>query len=601
MPPKKPPPRRGAAAAVKTEPQSEAPPQDQAQASAGAEAAISVESTPQATPSGTPAGTPAPSNPAVQRAGTAAGRAGSSTPAGRGRPAVAKPKFAGRRSQKSRAELEKEEADRRKEENEKKAKEDARNRRRDAARGRGAFRGRQRGGYMGESERKVPDAPVMSGPFSLGQVSSDSSARRSAPGWAARSGGGGGGGGSGGSGGGYGGGGFKQEGSRGVISDVMMTDGPNIKAEDGGYISSDDDDDEDTKGMQKRNVDEMAAVDLTGGDGPNAGAGGGFAPVRVQRVEHKDRTVALNADGVSTKDGSAAKAQARDGSPEARRGKQKAKDVEVTGEQHKYKGTYSESSSEQGDEPTIKEEPTDDTRPTTPQPPEPPAHDAANLPEVPLQSPVSSPESRRKTKDRIKNSSDRPDFQTNEEQTEWELHQKDLRILRNELGRLSTKDKDADGDAAMEGAEAQQPQDDPRADKVYLFQFPPVLPDLIHKQIKPDPEAPTADAEPTDAAPPTNASNQLQSAEPESSGNTHTFNPGRVGKLRIHKSGRATLDWGGTPLEMGMGTEASFLQDVLIANFNKNDEGKIDSGTAMAMGQVKGKFVVTPDWDEILG
>lgn len=591
MPPKKPPPRRAAAPAVKAEPQQDAPVQDQGQASGGAEAAISVHSTPQATPAGTPAATPA-GTPALSTApvrGGAAGSAGRGGASARGRPAVAKPKFAGRRSQKSRAELEKEEGDRRKEEAEKKAKEDRRNQRRDAARGRGAFRGRQRGGYMGESERKVPDAPVMSGPFSLGQVSSDASgARRSAPSWGARSGGGGGGGGSGGYGG--GGGGFKQEsGSRGVISDVMMGDGSNIKTEDGGYISSDDDEEEDSnKGMHKRNVDELTMVDLTGPDS--------IAPVRVQRVEHKERTIGLHADGVTTKDGSAAKAQARDGPStlpdDKRKGKQKAKDVEVTGEQHKYKGTYSESSSEQGDDPPIKEEPADEIRPTTP---EPAGHDAVTVPDVLLESPVSSPETRRRHKERVK-SGDRPDFQTNEEQTEWELHQKDLRILHHELGRLSTKDKDANGDTTMEGAEAQPQEDDPRADKVYLFQFPPVLPDLIHKTIKPDPEA-----APAEDVPQPQPTNQLQSTEPESSGNTHTFNPGRVGKLRIHKSGRATLDWGGTPLEMGMGTEASFLQDVLIANFNKNDDGNVESGTAMGMGQVKGKFVVTPDWNEILG
>ena len=56
----------------------------------------------------------------------------------------------------------------------------------------------------------------------------------------------------------------------------------------------------------------------------------------------------------------------------------------------------------------------------------------------------------------------------------------------------------------------------------------------------------------------------------------------------------------GTPMEIGMGSEASFLQDVLIANFNKNEEGKVENGTAMGMGQVKGKFIVTPDWNEIL-
>jgi DNA-directed RNA polymerase III subunit RPC4 len=442
---------------------------------------------------------------------------------------------------------------------------------------------------MGESERKAPDAPVMSGPFSLGQVSSDSSAaRRSAPGWAARSGGGGGGGGGGNGSYGGGGGGLKQEsGSRGVISDVMMADGANIKAEDGGYISSDDEEEEENKGMHKRNVDELTMVDLTLQES--------IAPVRVQRVEHKERTLGLNADGMATKDGSAAKAQARDGSAtvpdDKKKGKQRAKDVEVLGEQHKYKGTYSESSSEQGDEPQIKEEPTDDARPTTPEP----GNDAAAVPEVLLQSPVSSPETRRENKDRIRVSGERPDFQTNEEQTEWELHQKDLRILHHELGRLAMKDQD--GDAAMQGADAQPAQDDPRADKVYLFQFPPVLPDLTHKIIKPDPEA----AEDAEAAPSANASNQLQSTDPEPSGNTHTFNPGRVGKMRIHKSGRATLDWGGTPMEIGMGSEASFLQDVIIANFKKNEEGKVESGTAMGMGQVKGKFIVTPDWNEILG
>ena len=35
------------------------------------------------------------------------------------------------------------------------------------------------------------------------------------------------------------------------------------------------------------------------------------------------------------------------------------------------------------------------------------------------------------------------------------------------------------------------------------------------------------------------------------------------------------------------------------AVLTKNEEGKVDSGTAMGMGQVKGKFIVTPDWDKL--
>ena len=62
-----------------------------------------------------------------------------------------------------------------------------------------------------------------------------------------------------------------------------------------------------------------------------------------------------------------------------------------------------------------------------------------------------------------------------------------------------------------------------------------------------------------------------------------------------------------------MGTEASFLQDVIIADLKREGkeggeagkeggkEEQVVGGTAMGMGQVKGKFVVTPDWGKILG
>lgn len=467
---------------------------------------------------------------------------------------------------------------------------------------------------MGESERRKPeDAPVMSGPFSLGQVQQDSSARRRAPAWAARSGGGGGGGGgSGGGGTGGGGGGIKTEPGRGAISDVTMADQPYIKSEEGGYISSDDDEEAD-KGKEKRNVDELTFVDLTlddeeSGDMPNRST---MAPVRVQRVEHKDRTIGLNADGVASVDGSAAAAQSHDvpSTSDKKKGKHKARDVEIVREQHKYRGVYSESSSEQELEPQIKPEPTsDDDRPATPEP-------AAG--EAVPKSPQSSPEARRKAKERIKavgDANEKPSFQTNEEATEYDLHQRDLRMLRDELGHLATPPVSTDGDANM--ANTEQPQAyDPRADKVYLFQFPPILPDLTPQIIKPDPDAPPPPGPPAAAPmvpsdpPPPPAEEEPVEVPDSSSGPgkaTHSFASGRVGKLRIHKSGRATLDWGGTPLEVGMGTEASFLQDVIIADLKRErrEEGKeeqVVGGTAVGMGQVKGKFVVTPDWGKILG
>jgi DNA-directed RNA polymerase III subunit RPC4 len=73
------------------------------------------------------------------------------------------------------------------------------------------------------------------------------------------------------------------------------------------------------------------------------------------------------------------------------------------------------------------------------------------------------------------------------------------------------------------------------------------------------------------------------------------------------------LDWGGTSLQVGMGTDVQFLQDAVVAKFNdKSDvqgaKGKEEEhdetafgGEVMGLGQVRGKFVVTPDWEEIVG
>ena len=97
---------------------------------------------------------------------------------------------------------------------------------------------------------------------------------------------------------------------------------------------------------------------------------------------------------------------------------------------------------------------------------------------------------------------------------------------------------------------------------------------------------------------------------------------GLVGKLRVHKSGKAVLDWGGSPLQVQMGITPFFLQDVVMTRLNNPPQVQPPlqqsartgspvasfkrapdpiAGEAMAFGQVRGKFVVTPEWDEVLG
>jgi RNA polymerase III RPC4 len=110
---------------------------------------------------------------------------------------------------------------------------------------------------------------------------------------------------------------------------------------------------------------------------------------------------------------------------------------------------------------------------------------------------------------------------------------------------------------------------------------------------------------------------------------------GIVGKLNVHASGKVTLDWGGTDMEVRMGTEVGFLQDAVFITPPKleekdgegreEDRGEADGGedmdvdmdggadgeneeaendgkvrgTVYALGQIEGKMVVVPDWGRL--
>ncbi|KAI7678670.1 hypothetical protein KC353_g22397, partial [Hortaea werneckii] len=205
---------------------------------------------------------------------------------------------------------------------------------------------------------------------------------------------------------------------------------PQVKMEEGGeYVSSDEDEAE--QGMGRLNIDELGVIDLTAEEEEDPSRG--FAPVRLKREEHKERTVGVNVDEAEKDDEK--EKQGKEKTSEKRKGKQKQrpKDVEITGESEKYHGAYSSSE----DEPVIKAEPTeDDERPDAP-----PAQVAEN--ESHPQEPPSSPETKRKAKEKIKTGSrsakapTRPAYQTQEEIDEWNRQQDDLRILHSELGTLA--------------------------------------------------------------------------------------------------------------------------------------------------------------------
>ena len=87
---------------------------------------------------------------------------------------------------------------------------------------------------------------------------------------------------------------------------------------------------------------------------------------------------------------------------------------------------------------------------------------------------------------------------------------------------------------------------------------------------------------------------------------------GAVGKLNVHRSGKVTLDWGGTDMEVRLGSEVDFLQDVVLVqppgegdamdlDVDEDQGGfkKEGNGKAFALGHVRQKMVLIPDWAKL--
>ena len=198
-----------------------------------------------------------------------------------------------------------------------------------------------------------------------------------------------------------------------------------------------------------------------------------------------------------------------------------------------------------------------------------------------------------------------PVLQTDEDRAEWARFQSNRQHIRAELG-PDTTPVDAAGDAAMADADAATnvPRPTVRDNNVYLFQIPPLMPQLVSDAeplaapVSPPAPAPKKDAKDTKIKTEESFSDPaaLPAAGPR-------FASGRVGKLRVHASGRTTLDWGGTSYELAPGAKASFLQEVVAVHVVPEAERVVeeDAGEAVSFGRVKGKFVVVPDWGDMLG
>ena len=330
-------------------------------------------------------------------------------------------------------------------------------------------------------------------------------------------------------------------------------------------------------------------------------------PVRIGRKEHVERAFGINTDAsTETSAKIHEQAEATGQAPTAAvlkhgssKGKGKAKEVEAVGTKKPFKGVWQDSDElaspvktedNSEDENTVEAEQVgivDQPVPTADQ-----------------QGP--SPESERRSKSRIRPITE-PVLQTDEDRAEWTRFQSNLSHIRAELGPEDLPEVDGTGDVNIADAASNVKKPTVRDNNVYLFQIPPLMPELLLTGIKKEPS--DAQGQVTAPAPtvPGKPEVKIKVEEGFSDANkaheAPRFASGCVGKLRVRQSGRTTLDWGGTSYELAPGNKVSFLQEVVSIRVVPDKDRVVpeDAGEAISFGRVKGKFVVVPDWNEMLG
>ncbi|KAJ0172055.1 hypothetical protein K1T71_012028 [Dendrolimus kikuchii] len=68
---------------------------------------------------------------------------------------------------------------------------------------------------------------------------------------------------------------------------------------------------------------------------------------------------------------------------------------------------------------------------------------------------------------------------------------------------------------------------------------------------------------------------------------------GRIGKLRVHRSGKVTLALGDTLFEVSMGTKASFYQEAVSVGVDESSR----SANIVALGALENKLNLLPHWE----
>ncbi|KAF4509656.1 hypothetical protein G6O67_003803 [Ophiocordyceps sinensis] len=197
--------------------------------------------------------------------------------------------------------------------------------------------------------------------------------------------------------------------------------------------------------------------------------------------------------------------------------------------------------------------------------------------------------------------------------TEEETIQKDMQLLANELGAVTVTE---DGETRVEGPANKD-------GRMYLFQFPPLLPPLKQTsctQTKVKEERGSfdrLDTAPVDLtreeagqrargeAAAVAVEDDEEEDEEEAAGGFRSqllSQGGMIGKLNVRRSGKVELDWGGTKLEMSPAVGMNFLTTAVIVEENdekaQGGEAGGYGGDAVGMGKIMGRFILATIWSD---
>ncbi|KAM0272181.1 hypothetical protein ACHAQH_008831 [Verticillium albo-atrum] len=177
--------------------------------------------------------------------------------------------------------------------------------------------------------------------------------------------------------------------------------------------------------------------------------------------------------------------------------------------------------------------------------------------------------------------------------TETEMMAADMKMLLSELG------------PAPDGSLSHN-----RDGRLYLFQFPPVLPPL---HVTSGPSKVKSESDDTVILDPgvggsIDLTGNDEHRKPKINGESKVSvsemaenlkQGGMIGKMNVRKSGKVEFDWGGCTLELGPAAGMNFLTSAVIIE-EADDKAKNGEygGDAYGMGKIMGRFVLAPRWSD---